>query len=499
MREIKLILILILLMSSNLSATNRVHQVLPIKGSWINLYYQDERNKYTNPENMDNTDPEMWKQKVRDMHNLGVEYVVFMAVSNDGKADYPSNIIPRGYNNAKTSPVTAIMQEADSLGMNVFMSIGWAQNQDDNIRDKKILNRQLSIMSELAEIYKDYESFYGWYLPVEDCLGPVLSDHAVKAVNSLVDRAHKITPNKKTMISPYGIYNSDFGNPEYAKQISKLRVDIINYQDEVGCVREDFPMSRLKDNWLKLKKIHEKNGIEMWANCELFTWEKGLNSRESALIPASMPRVISQFAAATKAGAKCITSFMVNGIWDSNSSNYWLGQPHWSKVAASDYISWKNSEGKWPYLEASFMNNLYGGVSLTEIMTNGNESLFDGMIGEENPSDKSWKMFKKGNNEVLIKFNKNINIERIFIRMLDCNKRGIKLPEKIYIYMSKDGKNYDLKGVQDSQQFENDLHDTWVDGMLFDCNYTDVRSMKIILDCKHDAMLDEVFINPAIK
>ena len=177
MREIKLILILILLMSSNLSATNRVHQVLPIKGSWINLYYQDERNKYTNPENMDNTDPEMWKQKVRDMHNLGVEYVVFMAVSNDGKADYPSNIIPRGYNNAKTSPVTAIMQEADSLGMNVFMSIGWAQNQDDNIRDKKILNRQLSIMSELAEIYKDYESFYGWYLPVEDCLGPVLSDH----------------------------------------------------------------------------------------------------------------------------------------------------------------------------------------------------------------------------------------------------------------------------------------------------------------------------------
>lgn len=58
-------------MSYNLSATNRVHQVLPIKGSWINLYYQDERNKYTNPENMDNTDPEMWKQKVRDMHNLG--------------------------------------------------------------------------------------------------------------------------------------------------------------------------------------------------------------------------------------------------------------------------------------------------------------------------------------------------------------------------------------------------------------------------------------------
>lgn len=498
-RIIILVLSLFVALSDMSAADKAQHEILPVTGSWINLYYQDVRNKYTNPEIMDNTDPEMWRQKVRDMHEIGVDYLVFMAVANEGKADYPSSIMPRGYQASKTSPVSAIMETADSLGMKVFLSIGWAFSQDDNIRDKKILNRQIAIMQELAAIYKDNKSFYGWYLPVEDCLGPVLSEHAVKAVNALVDKAHKLTPDKKTMISPYGIFNSDFDNPKYAEQLGKLRVDIINYQDEVGCVREEFPMSRLKNNWMRLKAIHEKTGTEIWANCELFTWEKGLNSRESALIPAAMPRVMSQFAAATKAGASCITSFMVNGVWDANKSAYWLGQPHWSKIALEDYLTWQRGEAKWKLLEASFMGTLKKGVSLNEIMTNGNEHLFDGALGEENIGDETWKSFNAGKNEILVKFKQNTNIENVFIRMLDCNKRGVKLPSKIYLYISEDGRSYDLKAVKDSPYFGNNLHDTWIDGVIMECKSINAKSMKIVLDCEKEAKIDEVFINPSIE
>ena len=39
--------------------------VKPITGTWINLAYKDVRNKYTNPQSFDNTDPELWKAKVR--------------------------------------------------------------------------------------------------------------------------------------------------------------------------------------------------------------------------------------------------------------------------------------------------------------------------------------------------------------------------------------------------------------------------------------------------
>ena len=47
-----------------------VSEVKPITGTWINLAYQDVRNKYTNLQYFDNTDPRMWEQKVKE---LGVQ------------------------------------------------------------------------------------------------------------------------------------------------------------------------------------------------------------------------------------------------------------------------------------------------------------------------------------------------------------------------------------------------------------------------------------------
>ena len=71
--------------------------VKPITGTWINLAYKDVRNKYTNPQNFDNTDPELWKAKVRELSAMGIEYLVFMEVANEGKAYYPSKLMPWWY------------------------------------------------------------------------------------------------------------------------------------------------------------------------------------------------------------------------------------------------------------------------------------------------------------------------------------------------------------------------------------------------------------------
>jgi hypothetical protein len=43
-------------------------KIQPIKGTFINLAYQDVRNKYMDPQYFDNTDPDMWKAKVRELH-----------------------------------------------------------------------------------------------------------------------------------------------------------------------------------------------------------------------------------------------------------------------------------------------------------------------------------------------------------------------------------------------------------------------------------------------
>lgn len=124
--------------------------VKPITGTWINLAYQDVRNKYTNPQHFDHTDPALWRQKVKELSEMGIEYLVFMAVANEGKAYYPSKLMPHVYPSGKESPVDAIMDMAGELGLKVFMSTGWAKNQDDNLQDPAIKQRQLQMMEELA-------------------------------------------------------------------------------------------------------------------------------------------------------------------------------------------------------------------------------------------------------------------------------------------------------------------------------------------------------------
>lgn len=477
----KRLLLLVLLLSFLASAQQRP---LPVTGSWINLFYQDVRNKYTNPENMDNTSPELWKAKVNQMHRMGIEYIVFMAVANDGLADYPSKIMPHAYPLGKQSPVCAIMEQAEKCGMKVFLSIGWAENQDDNLKRPEILARQLAIMEELAEIYGNNSAFYGWYLPVEDCLGPVLPETSVKAVNSLVQRAKNLTPGKKTMISPYGFFCSEFDNPLFAQRISQLEVDIIAYQDEVGCVRENFPMPRLRENWMKIRAIHDAAGIELWANCELFTWEKGTNSRSSALIPAAMPRIASQLQAASAAGVSRIISFMTCGIFDDGSDDFTLGQPALSLRAWRDYEDWKAGKEEYVLLEQAFAGKLDN-----KGYAEGNP-LFDNVFGGETPEDKAWTKITENYSEYC--FNA-AQAEKIYVRFLNCEKRGIKVPYKVSLSkMNADGSVTLLK-VKDFDVNPNAKHDTWIEGMVFDIP-EGVSSAVLGIYADSTAMTDEIVL-----
>ena len=86
--------------------------VLPITGTFINLPYQDVRNKYTNPPHIDNTDPQMWAAKIAEMKKMGMEYLVFMSVANEQKAYYPSKLMDWHYPQWRKSPVDAVMDAA---------------------------------------------------------------------------------------------------------------------------------------------------------------------------------------------------------------------------------------------------------------------------------------------------------------------------------------------------------------------------------------------------
>lgn len=459
-----------------------VESVLPITGTFLNLPYQDVRNKYTNPLAMDYTSPDFWTAKVNEMSKMGMEYLVLMAVANEGKAYYPSKLMSWVYNPAMKSPVDAIMDAAAANGMKVFMSTGWAKDQDDNLRDPAIKGRQIEMMKELAGIYGNHPAMYGWYLPVEDCFGPVLTDYAVDAVNALTDMARDLTPDAKVLISPYGIFNSDFDDPRYEQQIMRLKVDIIAYQDEIGCVREKYPLPRLRENWKKLRTIHDKTNIRMWANCESFAWEKATNDRTSALVPASFSRLLSQMTVATEGGVERIISFMMYGIYEDPASAYQIGQPFWSNKAHQNYMAWVNGDRYWKVAEKAFLG-CYGQPA--------RETL-----------DSSWDVRGAGYQEVVCELSEGQKLESVLVRMLMCEKGGIRTPDMLVLSYSIDSKEYRLAQTKSCPVFPNTRHDAYVDHILFDgleeIVPENAEFIRISYTSESRTALDKVVLNPEI-
>lgn len=487
-------------------ATLCAQDVKPLKGTWLNLPYQDVRNKYMNPAHVDAMAPHFWKTKIKEYAEMGLSHLVIMAVANDGKAFYPSAFMPAAYPAGQQSPVEAIMEAADQYNMQVFMSCGWATNQDDNIRDPKIKAIQQRIMEETAALFGKRKSFYGWYLPVEDSMEPVLPDDAVHAANALAAAARSLTPGKKVMISPYGICHADLDNAQFAEQIKKLTVDIIAYQDEVGCVREPMPLPRVRENLKKLGQLHKASGIDFWANVESFTWEKEDNSRTSALIPAAFPRYLSQIVAASAAGAEKIISFAVYGIMDDINSPMPIGQPVASAQAFVDFTDWKARKGRWPLLEATFKGDLVHEAigAAVKVKTKSADrdamhKLTDGKLGAEHVNEATWMHFNNGKMEAVLDMKKQGPITSLAARFLHYRPEGILLPRSVDFYVSKDGKHFDKVKTVCMEASGNDRHDCWIDIAWSGKIDVQGRYVKVVADQDASFQLscDEILVNAA--
>ena len=464
--------------------------IKPITGSWVNFAWKDVRNKYTNPTDTFMDGPELWETKVGEWHKMGLEYLIIMEVANEQQAYYPSDVMPRLYPEGEKSPVEALLDAAAEYDMKVFLSTGWAVNQFEDIRQPEIQERQKVIMEELTALFKDKPAFYGWYLPVEDCITPIFPATAVEAVNRLVAQSHQLTPGKKTLISPYGMVYAEYDNPELAANIRNLKVDIIAYQDEVGCVREPFPLRRLKENWKKLRAIHDGTDIEMWANCETFTWEQKTNNLESALIPAAYARLLSQQIAATEGGVSTIVSFMFGGIIEDPSSPYRLGHGDASVRLWSDYMAWREGCPYWKMTEKSLRGTLRSGV---QPVSASEPRLIDGELAEQEPDEEKWVCFEPGLNLIELTLPEETSVERLYVRCLDLARLDYLPPFRISVY----NENKQLLGIKLFDAFGNNRHDAWIDGLEIACNAS-IPASKLVLafTTEHTVAIDEIYVNP---
>ncbi|MCR4909901.1 MAG: DUF4434 domain-containing protein [Bacteroidales bacterium] len=433
-------------------------QIKPVTGTFLNFFWQDERNNYMNRRSMDQTDPLLWETKVREMHQMGVDYLALLAVANEGQAIYPSTFMKWAYPEGRKSPVDAIMDTADELGMHVLLSTGWARDQLDDLSDPYVVETQHKIMKELAALYGERSSFYGWYLPVEGCFIPYLQDIAVEGLNHVAGQARELTPGAKILISPFGIFAGDFDDPRFAEQIAKLDVDIIAHQDEIGCIREPYPMDNLRKHLKLLGEIHRNCGIEFWVNVESFTWDRPANNWYSSLIPASFGRFLSQIVAASEAGADRIISFSMCGIFDKPGSAYPVGQPVLSNEAYENYMSWLGGDRRWKILE----DMIHGGCA------------------SENPADPRWVKYPDGIMESVVDLGSKTHIGSVCARFLSSRKDDIVIPQSFQVLVSDNGRCFKSVKTVAFRDWPNNLHDCWTDVILADDLDVRARYVKVV-------------------
>lgn len=295
-----------------------------IDGTFFEIrHHNTEEGKYWNPA-LDKFTAEDWRKKVREIADVGMEYIVLMATALYERCYFKSSVFPFA-DIPCADPIEALLSEADECGLKVFLGNGFYgdwRKAGENIKSKEVIDRSFRAMDELAELYGHHKSFYGWYFPDETCIILRYSKAFTEYVNLCSARCRLITPEKKVLIAPYGT-NLVYANDRFVRSLAEMDVDFIAYQDEVGVKKTK--VDRTERLFEKLRKAHDKAGrAELWADIELFTFESTVY--RSALLPADFSRIKKQIENVAPYVDK-ILCYQYPGLMNPEGSDVFAGHP----------------------------------------------------------------------------------------------------------------------------------------------------------------------------
>jgi len=267
-------------------------KIKPIAGSWFEFQHMNKgEGLYWNPA-LKNFTTTQWKEKVREIKGVGMEYLVLMGIAAFGKAFYPTSLAPK-FGLACDDPLEAVLSAADEEGIKFFISNdfwGDANNAEKMMKDPEIRKVRAKAMEEVAERYSHHTSFYGWYFPNEAYLHPYLDEFFIDYVNECAGLAKKLTPNCVNLVAPYNI-KAEKSDKNYINQLERMNIEIVAYQDGIGV--NSTKLGEPAKYFEHLHEAHQKAGrSRIWADMELFYFE---DKTKGNLIPADFgTRILRQ-------------------------------------------------------------------------------------------------------------------------------------------------------------------------------------------------------------
>jgi hypothetical protein len=307
--------------------TKKKHK--PIVGSWFEFqHHSATEGKYWNSV-LEKFTAADWDAKVKEIKAAGIQYLVLLDVAIYDKTFYPSKLMPQ-HELACPDPLEAVMTAADKYGVRFFISNDFFGNWQDPVflmKDKAIGTLRMKAMNELAEMYGHHKSFYGWYYPNETGISGHYDDFFIDYVNESSAEALRLMPKAKTLIAPYGTRNVK-EDATYVRQLEKLNVDFIAYQDEIGV--EKTKVEESAAIFERLYRLHKKAAkSKLWADVEVFKFEGEVY--KSALLPAPYERVVAQLEAVSPFVEK-IFIYQYQGMLNKPGSTVFAGHTDSEKL-----------------------------------------------------------------------------------------------------------------------------------------------------------------------
>ncbi len=307
----------------------------PIKGSWFEFQHHNKaEGVYWNPQCLEFTCGQ-WDGKVKEIADIGMEYLVIMATALYFEAYYTTGIFPK-FVMGCDDPIEAVLAAGDKYGVRFFMGGGFYGDwmSPKIVTDPDARKKRLQAIEELTKLYGHHASFYGWYWPNEAYINKRFSDDFIVYVNECSALARSLTPSTKTLIAPYGTrvaVPDDF----FVGQLEAMDVDIIAYQDEVGVQKSTS--DETPAFYEGLRKAHDRvPKTALWADMEIFEFEGDVY--RSALLPAPFDRVRRQIEAISPF-VDTILVYQYQGMMNKPGSSSFAGHPDSARLY-SDYAAW---------------------------------------------------------------------------------------------------------------------------------------------------------------
>lgn len=313
-------------------------KIKPISGSWFEFqHHLEEEGKYWDPA-LKNFTTDQWKEKIKEIKEIGMEYLVLMSVACNNKAYYPTKLAPK-FEMACEDPLEAVLSAADEVGIKFFISNDyWGDVRDSkkSMNDPDIRKTRRASMEELTKKYSHHSSFYGWYFPNEIYLNPYFEDYFINYVNDCSKLAKTLTPHCVNLIAPYNV-KAEKSDDNFVKQLERLNIEIIAYQDGVGV--NHTKLGEAGKYFENLYKAHQRaSRARIWADMELFYFEDKIKGN---LMPADFnTRILKQMEDISPFVDKILV-YQYIGIMNKPGSKAYAGSANSTKLY-QQYKAWLN-------------------------------------------------------------------------------------------------------------------------------------------------------------